>query len=75
MLSIHCSSCVKSWRNRKNPERITKIKPFMNKYKWKGIHFQSEKDDWTKADKNIVNVAFNVFYVKNTYIPCLCFKT
>ena len=29
----------------KNPERITKIKPFINKYKWEGVHFPSEKDD------------------------------
>ena len=25
----------------KNPERITKIKPFINKYKWEGINFPS----------------------------------
>ena len=29
----------------KNPEKITKVKPFINKYKWKGIIFPSEKDD------------------------------
>ena len=29
----------------KNPERITKIKIFINKYKWEEIHFPSEKDD------------------------------
>ena len=27
-------------------ERITKIKPFINKYKWEGINVPSEKDDW-----------------------------
>ena len=26
---------------KKDPERITKIKPFINKYKWKGINFPS----------------------------------
>ena len=30
----------------KNPERIAKIKPFINKYKWEGKNFQSEKDGW-----------------------------
>ena len=30
----------------KHSERITKIKPFINKYKWEGINFPSEKDDW-----------------------------
>ena len=29
----------------KHAERITKIKPFINKYKWEGINFPSEKDD------------------------------
>ena len=30
---------------RKNPERTTKIKPFINKCKREGINLQSEKDD------------------------------
>ena len=36
----------------KHPERITKIKPFINKYKWKGINFPSEKDHWKKRCNN-----------------------
>ena len=36
----------------KNPERITKIKPFINKYKWEGINFPSDKDDWKRFWKN-----------------------
>ena len=47
---------------RKNPERITKIKSFLNKYKWEGINFHSEKDDWKKIVKNNVTIALNVFY-------------
>ena len=35
-----------------NAEKITKIKPFMNKYKWKRINFSSEKVDWKKIEKN-----------------------
>ena len=35
----------------KNHDRITKIKPFINKYKWEGIEFPLEKDDWEKFDK------------------------
>ena len=30
---------------RKDPQRITKIKHFINKYNWEGINFPSEKDD------------------------------
>ena len=33
---------------KRNPQRMTKIKPFTNKYNWKGLNFPSEKDDWKK---------------------------
>ena len=36
----------------KNPERITKIKTFINKYNWKEIEFPSLKNDWEKFGKN-----------------------
>ena len=29
----------------KYPERITKVKSFINEYKWEGINFASEKND------------------------------
>ena len=48
----------------KHAERLTKIKPFINKHKWEGINFPSEKHDWKKIEKNKVTVALNVFYVK-----------
>ena len=36
---------------KKDPQRVTKIKPFINKYKWEGISFSSEKDDCKKLRK------------------------
>ena len=48
----------------KNPERITKIEPFINKYNWQGINFPSEKDDWKKIEKSNVKVALNILYAK-----------
>ena len=44
---------------KKDPQRITKIKPFMNKYNWEGINFPSEKDDWKKCEKNNVSIVLN----------------
>ena len=35
---------------KKDPQRITKIKPFINKYNREGINFPSEKDDCKKVD-------------------------
>ena len=50
---------------RKHSERTTKIKPFINKYKWEGINFPSEKDDWKKKlEKNNVTIALNVLHAK-----------
>ena len=46
----------------KNTERITKIKPFINKYNWEGMNFPSEKDDQKKFEKNSVTIALNVLY-------------
>ena len=49
---------------KKDPQRITKIKPFKNKYNWKGINFPSEKDDWKKSEKINVTIVLNVLYAK-----------
>ena len=49
---------------RKYFQRKIKIKPFINKYNWKGINFSSEKNDWKKIEKTNVTIALNVLYVK-----------
>ena len=68
MLLVRCNkSYVKLWIG-KNPERITKIKPFINKYNWEGINFLAEKDDWKKIEKNNVRIALNVLYAKKEKI-------
>ena len=40
---------------KKDSQRITKIKPFINKYNWEGVNFLSEKDDWKKFEKKKCN--------------------
>ena len=61
--------------SKKNLKRITKIKPFTNKYNWKEINFLSEIEDWKKIEKNTVTIALNVLYAKKEKnISCLCFK-
>ena len=49
---------------KKDPQRITKIKLFMNKYVWEWMHFTSEKDDYKKREENDVAIALNVLYLK-----------
>ena len=43
---------------KKDPQRITKSKLFINKYKWEGINAPSG-DDWKKFEKNNVTIALN----------------
>ena len=45
-----------------NPERISKIKPFIEKYNWKDIYFPSTSKDWRKFELNN-EVALYILYV------------
>ena len=49
---------------KKDPQKMTNIKPFINKYKLEGINSPSEKDDWKRFEKNNVTIALNVLYAK-----------
>ena len=46
----------------KNPERISKIKPFIEEYNWKDIDFPSTSKGWKKFELNN-EVALNILYV------------
>ena len=45
-----------------HPERISKIKPFINKYNWKDIDFPAISKDWKKFESNN-EIALNILYV------------
>ena len=40
-------------RIKKHQQRITKIKPLIDKYNWDVINYPSEKDDWKNFEKKI----------------------
>ena len=47
---------------KKDPQRISKIKPFIDQYNWKGIDFPSTSKNWKKFElKN--KTALNILYV------------
>ena len=48
----------------KHPERITKTKPFIEKYNWEGIDYLSGKGDWKKFEKNNLTTPLNVLFAK-----------
>ena len=49
-------------RIKKNPQRVSKIKPFIEKYNWEDIDFPSISKDWKKFESNN-EVALNILYV------------
>ena len=44
-------------------ERMSKLKPYINKYNWKDIKFPSDKDDWKKFEQNNKEIALHVLFV------------
>ena len=44
----------------KNPQRISKIKPFINQYNCKDINFPAGIDDWKKFERNNKDITLNI---------------
>ena len=40
-----------------HPERVSNIKPFINKYNLEGINYPSKIDDWKRSQKNNLTIA------------------
>ena len=47
---------------KRDPQRISKIKPFIDQYNWKDINFPSTSKDWKKFELNN-EIALNILYV------------
>ena len=48
---------------KKTPQRISKLKPYINKYNWKGIKFLARPEEWIKFERNNKTIALNVLYI------------
>ena len=46
-----------------NPERISKLKPFINKYNWKGIDFPAGPKEWKKFERNNKTIVLNILFI------------
>ena len=51
-----------------HPVRVSNIKPFTNKYNWKGINDPSKIDHWKTSGKNNLTVVLNILYIKEKEI-------
>ena len=47
----------------KDPQRISKLKPYINKYNWEGIEFPAGPKEWGKFERNNKKIALNVLYI------------
>ena len=63
MLSICFNRCVKYQNIKNNPERISKISPFINQCNWKERNFPAHKKDWKKFELNNKSIVFNIIFV------------
>ena len=54
--------------NHKEILKDPKNKPFLGKYYWQEINYQSEKDDWKKIQKNNLTVVLNILCIKKEKI-------
>ena len=53
-----------NYRNIKtNPERISKLKPYINKYNWEGIDFPAGPKEWKKFERNNKTIALNILFI------------
>ena len=48
---------------KKDPQRVSKIKPFIDKYNWNDIDFPFTGKDWKKFELNNESIALNILYV------------
>ena len=55
-------------KSREISKKISKIKPFINKYNWNGIRYPSKIDDQKTFEKNTPTIALNILYIKEKEI-------
>ena len=47
-----------------NPRRISKLKPYINKYNWEGIHCPAGSKEWRRFEQNNDTIALNILYAE-----------
>ena len=63
-------------RIKKDPQRISKIKPYISQYNWKHRDFSSNKKDWKKFEQNNKTIALNILFAPyNTETIRLAYKS
>ena len=50
-------------RSKKEPQKISELKPYINQYNWKGLKSPSDKEDWKKFEQHNKEIALNILFV------------
>ena len=74
MLSICGNGVLNHEEINGNSDRLSNIKLFINKYKWKGISYPSKADDWKTFLKNNPTIALNILHIKEKNLSSFYFK-
>ena len=48
-----------------HPERISKLKPYINNYNWEGIELPAGPKDWKKFEWNNKTIALNILFIQH----------
>ena len=60
----------------KDPQRISKLKPYINKYNWEGIDYPAGSKEWQKCENNNEKIEFNILYASyNTETINIAYKS
>ena len=60
----------------KDPQRTSKLRPYINKYNWKVIEFPAGSKEWQKFEQNNKTIALNILHVKhNTKKICVPYRS
>ena len=63
MLQYAATVALNPDKNKKDPQRVSKIKPFIDEYNWNDIDFPSTGKDWKKLELRSESIALNILYV------------
>ena len=49
----------------RDPQRILKLKPYINKYNWEGIEFLAGPNNWKKFERNNKTITLNILFTSH----------
>ena len=53
---------------KKDPQRVSNIKAFINSYNWEGINHLWKIGDWKIFEKNNLRISLNILHIKEKKI-------